>query len=435
MPGTMTVHLASEIWYAKKEQGSIVLVAQKDAAMIVDEGGKIIKVGRKTEILRQFSGTELTLIDHADNFIIPGFIDSHLHCPQLDLIGSGGLPLLGWLDKYVFPTEAQFASRPIAKAGAQRLTRELKRNGITTAAVFSSVHALAAEELFAEFDAAGLRLVSGKTSMDCGAPNNLMQDAASDVMDQRSLITKWHGKNGRLFYAITPRFALSCTKEMLRKLAELRAEFPTCFVQTHISENQNEVAAVREVWRSHKDYLAVYEDFGLLNEKTLLAHGIYLSDDELRRIAKARATIVHCPTSNTFLGSGLFPLYKARDAGAKVCLASDIGGGTSLSPWQTMLESYKVQALQGTYLSSAELLYYGTLAGAEALGMDGVCGSLEPQKAADFVVLSSRRNQLLAERIAKTNSPEERLFAFITSGDDRVVEATYVSGYEVHRNS
>lgn len=431
----MTVHLAAEIWYAKKERGSIVFVAQKDAAMVVDEHGKILKVGTKTAILPQFPAGELRHVDHGDNFIVPGFIDSHLHCPQLDLIGSGGLPLLGWLDKYVFPTEAQFASQNVAKAGAQRLTRELRRHGITTAAVFSSVHALAAEELFAEFDAAGLRLVSGKTSMDCGAPNNLMQDAESDIRDQKVLIARWHGKNGRLFYAITPRFALSCTKEMFRKLAELRSEFPTCFVQTHISENQNEVAAVRDVWKSHKDYLAVYEDFGLLNEKTLLAHGIYLSDDELRRIAKARATIVHCPTSNTFLGSGLFALRKALDAGARVCLASDIGGGTSLSPWQTMLESYKVQALQGTYLSSVELLYYGTLAGAEALGMDSICGSLEPQKAADFVVLSSRRNQLLAERIAKTTSPEERLFAFITSGDDRVVEATYVSGREVYRNS
>lgn len=430
----LTVHLAAEIWHAQKERGKIVFKAEKDAAMTVDQQGKIVKVNSRMEVSQQVSDGVVTCVDHGNSYIVPGFIDAHLHCPQLDVIGSGGQPLLGWLDKYVFPAEAKFCHQSVAKAGAKRLTRELQRHGVTTAAVFSTVHAVATDELFSEFDAAGLRLVSGKTSMDCGAPHNLMQDPESDMVDQKLLINKWHGKNGRLFYAITPRFALSCTKEMFRKLSDLRADFPTCFVQTHISENQNEVLAVRDAWKAHKDYLAVYEDFGLLGDKTLLAHGIYLSDDEFKRIAKNRARIVHCPTSNTFLGSGLFPLARALDAGATVCLASDIGGGTSVSPWHTMLEAYKVQALQGAYLSAAELLYYGTLAGAEALGMDSICGSLEPAKAADFVVISPRWNQLLAERIAKTSSPEERLFAFITYGDDRVVDATYVSGREIYRH-
>lgn len=432
--GSATLHLAAEIWFCKKRQANAEFVSIKDAAIIVEKNGRIAGVGPRLEIMPQLVGVDITKVDHGDSFLVPGFVDAHLHCPQLDVIGSGGLPLLGWLDKYVFPVETQFASRDFARAGARRLSRELRRHGITSAAVFSSVHKVAADELFSEFDEAGLRLVSGKTSMDRGAPDLLLQDAESDVADQRQLISKWHGKDNRLFYAITPRFALSCSQLMFGKLAELVRDFPTCFVQTHISENQLEVATVRDVWKSHKDYLAVYEDFGLLSHRTLLAHGIYLSPDEVRRVAKTKATIVHCPTSNTFLGSGLFDLRRAVDAGVKVCFASDIGGGTSLSPWQTMLESYKIQALQGLYLSAGELLYRATLAGAEAIGMDSLCGSFEAGKFADFVVISPKRNQLLGERMSKLNSSEEKLFALITSGDDRVVDATYVSGCQVYRN-
>jgi len=429
-----TMHLANEIWYAKKNGASTEFVVVKSAAMIVDFTGKIIFVGSRSDVPESTKNADLQIIDHGDSYIVPGFVDAHLHCPQLDVIGSGGLPLLEWLDRYVFPAEMAFVNQSVAKRGAQRLSRELRRHGVTTAAVFSSVHSVAVDELFQEFENSGLRLIAGKTSMDAGAPDELLQCVDSDVEEQGKLIAKWHGKNDRLFYAITPRFALSCSPKMLRQLGELKSRAPSCFVQTHISENLQEVSDVKSNWSKYKDYLAVYEDHGLLDRRTLLAHGIHLTESELSRIAKSGATVVHCPTSNTFLGSGLFDLRRSEAAGVRVCLASDIGAGTSLSPWQTMLESYKVQALQGAFYSAGELLYRATLAGAEALGMDQNFGSLEVGKSADFVVINSNRNLLLSERLMVANTPEERLFAFMTYGDDRVVEATYAFGREVYRN-
>jgi guanine deaminase len=429
----MFLHLADEAWFTKVDHGSFKFITLQDAAMLVDGCGKIKKIGPRLELLNNLGDLDVCKIDHEGGCLVPGFVDAHLHYPQLHVMGSGGHALLDWLDKYVFPAEAAFGTRSAARIGAQAISRELKRNGVTTAAIFSSVHGLAADELFNEFDTSGLRLVSGKTSMDKGAPRDLLQQVQEDFAEQKQLISKWHGKNDRLFYALTPRFALSCTREMFRSLSELYELFPTCFVQTHISENKTEVQMVREAWKDHKDYLAVYEDYGLLGDQTLLAHGIYLSEDELARVGKNGATIVHCPTSNTFLGSGLFPMEKSVGMGVNVCLGSDIGAGTSLSPFHTMLEVYKVQALQGSYLRADELLYYATLAGAKALKMDSICGSLEEGKSADFVVLSAKRNELLTERLFKANSAEERLFAFITLGDDRVVEATYVAGQEVYR--
>jgi guanine deaminase len=282
--------------------------------------------------------------------------------------------------------------------------------------------------LFDSFDRSGLRLVAGKTSMDIGAPKDVLEPVAQDIESQENLIAKWHGRDGRLFYAITPRFALSCSPAMMKALQALREKYRSCYVQTHISENINEVKDVLAVWKGFRDYLAVYEDHGLLGSKTLLAHGIYLTESELTRVAASGTSIVHCPTSNTFLGSGLFNLNRATTAGAKVCLASDIGAGTGLSPWQTMLECYKVQALQGASVSADELLYRATLAGAEALSLDVKTGSLEVGKYADFVVVRPDKNELLGERLAVTKSSSERLFACIAYGDDRIVDSVYVAG-------
>lgn len=428
------LHIAKEIWSTQKTAEGHKLVAFKDAALLTNHDGRIVKITPVKDLSSSSLHNQHQVVNHGDGIIVPGFVDPHLHCPQLDVIGSGGLPLLDWLNSYVFPAESKFSSREIARRGAQRLSRELRRNGVTTAAVFSSVHAIAADELFNEFDQAGLRLVSGKTSMDCGAPATLLQASESDLIEQESLIEKWHGRSNRLLYAITPRFALSCSPRMLRSLGDLRAKNPSCLVQTHISENIHEVAEVRRQWKDQADYLAVYEDYGLLSDKTLLAHGVYLSDMELTRIAKSKATVVHCPTSNSFLGSGLFSLRRSLNLGVRVCLASDIGGGTSLSPWQTMLESYKVQALQGDFVSAVDLFYRATLAGAEALGLDTICGSLDVGKSADFVVLQPKANQLLAERLDTTKTAEERLFALMTFGDDRIVSSTYVSGVAVFKN-
>jgi guanine deaminase len=338
---------------------------------------------------------------------------------------------LEWLDRYVFPAEARFNDETVARDGARRMVREFKRQGITATAVFSSVHAIAADCLFSEFDTAGLRLITGKTSMDVGAPSSVLQPVNADIEDQQALIARWHGKSDRLRYAITPRFALSCSREMMRALGDLRERNPSCYVQTHISETKDEVTAVKNVWKDCRDYLAVYADHGLIGDKTLLAHGIHLTDGELERVVHSKSSIIHCPTSNTFLGSGLFPLRRARDASAKVCLASDIGAGTSLSPWQTMLEAYKVQSLQGDHPKASELLYLATLAGAEVLGLDRDVGSFEPGKYADFVVINPTKKPLLAERIAGAKDAEERLFACITHGDDRLTQSVFVAGQKV----
>ncbi len=431
----IVVHLADEIWLIARHNGSVSFDVIRNAALAVNAGGRIIAVGPRAEILSSMRGDQVEIVDHEASVIVPGFIDAHLHCPQIDVMGSGGFTLLDWLNKFVFPAEARFWDRQVASSGARRLVRELKKNGVTTAAVFSSVHAVAADELFREFDSAGLRLITGKTSMDLGAPTDLLEGIESDLVHQNELIANWHGKSERLYYAVTPRFALSCSKEMLRALGDLKAKWPSCFIQTHISENKTEVAEVQAVWKQHRDYLAVYEDHGLLDGKTLLGHGIHLTDAELKRIEKVGATVVHCPTSNTFLGSGLFNLRKARDLGVRVCLASDVGAGTSLSPWKTMLECYKIQALQGEFCSASELLYRSTLAGAEALGMAAQSGSLEVGKFADFVVINQSRNLLLAERLVKTNSAEERFFATMTHGDDRITESVFVAGKQIYRQT
>lgn len=418
-----TVHCAKEIWSPQRRGQTIELVTIADAAMVVNSQGKITALGSAKNLLP----SEGEVVDHGDAILVPGFVDAHLHCPQLDVIGSGGYPLLEWLDRYVFPAEQKFKSVEKARNGADRFVRELKRHGVTTAAVFSTVHAHAADALFTSFAEAGLRLICGKTSMDVGAPREVLESAEKDIEAGEQLIAKWHGKYDRLFYAITPRFALSCSKEMMESLGALRQRHPSCYVQTHVSENLQEVHDVLKAWKTN-DYLEVYENYGLVGARTLLAHGIYLSDSELSRLATAKASVVHCPSSNMFLGSGLFNLNKSERAGVRVCLGSDIGGGTSVSPWHTMLDCYKVQALQGHYMTGADLLFLATLAGAETLGLESSCGSLEVGKDADFVVLRPQRHELLMERLSLTNDVNERMFACVTYGDDRIVEKTFVAG-------
>ena len=428
------IHRAKEIWHVtRRSTKNLEFVAINDGALALDHSGRLVGVGRASEFraLNGSGANPVEVINHGDGVIIPGFIDAHAHCPQMDMMGSGGYSLLEWLDRYVFPAEARFNDETVARDGARRMVREFKRHGITATAVFSSVHAIAADCLFSEFDTAGLRLITGKTSMDVGAPSSVLQPVNADIEDQQALIARWHGKSDRLRYAITPRFALSCSREMMRALGDLRERNPSCYVQTHISETKDEVAAVRNVWKDCRDYLAVYADHGLIGDKTLLAHGIHLTDGELERVVHSKSSIIHCPTSNTFLGSGLFPLRRARDAGAKVCLASDIGAGTSLSPWQTMLEAYKVQSLQGDHPKASELLYLATLAGAEVLGLDRDVGSFEPGKYGDFVVINPTKKPLLAERIAGAKDAEERLFACITHGDDRLTQSVFVAGQKV----
>jgi guanine deaminase len=430
----VSLHRASELWTTNVQDHQVHLTAISDAAVAIDQEGKISAVGRFQEFKSQVQLAGIEVIDHGHGIILPGFVDAHVHCPQLDVMACGGHSLLDWLQNFVFPKEASFADQSVAEHGAKRLVRELVNSGVTTAAVFSTVHAKAADLLFQQFDVSGLRLVSGKTSMDVGAPTNVLQSVKGDIEEQEALINKWHGRNGRLFYAITPRFALSCSHEMMRSLGDLRERYEGLFVQSHISETKDEVAAVKNTWKECADYLAVYADNGLLGERSFLAHGIHLTESELERMSASKTALVHCPTSNTFLGSGLLNLNRAVSAGVKVCLGSDIGAGTSFSPWATMLECYKVQALQGMRPSGSTLLYLATQGGANALCLGNETGSLEVGKCADFIVIDPDRRPILAERLAVAKNPEERIFSTIVHGDDRITKNVFINGKSVFPN-
>lgn len=442
LPAGAVIHRAAELWHVRspvagRSISSTVrrgrlgdrfrFEAISDAGLAVDSStGRILDVGEFPAVKARVGDADV--VNHGGGVILPGFVDAHLHFPQLDAIGSHGKHLIQWLETYIFPAESRFADKSVAQSTAARFTEELARNGVTTSVAFSSVHPVAADVLFDVFDRSGLRAVVGKTSMDVNAPAEVLLDWRADVEAQEALIAKWHGRGGRLFYAVTPRFVLTSSREQMKALADLHARHPETYIQTHISECEGELRSVAEAFPAAKDYLSIYEDYGLINERTLLGHGIWLTDSERERIADLGATVVHCPTSNSFLGSGLIDLRKTCDAGVEVALGSDIGAGTSLSPWATMLEAYKLQALRGQPLEPEALLYLATLAGSEALHLDHVTGNLEPDKQADFQVISFDAKPLLRERVARARNPRERLFATVVHGDDRVLEKLYVGG-------
>jgi guanine deaminase len=438
----VVIHRAAELWHATGTGGAdpqsttarrgrlgarFRFQAVSDAGLAVDSStGRIVDCGNYREVKSRYP--QSIDVNHGEGVILPGFVDAHLHFPQLDVIGSHGKHLIQWLESYIFPAESRFADAQVATGTASRLTRELARNGVTTSVVFSSVHPVAAEVLFTAFVKSGLRAVVGKTSMDINAPSGVLLDWKPDIDAQEELIARWHGRDGRLFYAVTPRFVLTSSLDQMRALSELHARHPGTYIQTHISECEGELKSVAEAFPSAKDYLSIYEDHGLINDRTLLGHGVWLSDSERERVASLGATVVHCPTSNAFLGSGLIDLKKTCDAGVEVALGSDIGAGTSLSPWVTMLEAYKIQALRSQPLEPEALLYLATLAGAEALHMDRDTGSLESGKFADFQVVRFSRKPILAERIAGAKDARERLFATVVHGDDRILDKLYVAG-------
>lgn len=368
----------------------------------------------------------------SQNLISPGFVDTHLHAPQLEMIGSYGGHLLEWLERYTFPTEARFADEDHARRVARAFYPELLRNGTTTALIFSTIHAAATEIFFEEAANAGFRGIIGKTMMDRNAPSYLLEDAQCSYDQSRELITRWNGHD-LLAYAITPRFAPTSTETLLELAGSLKKEFPDCYVQTHVSENRAEVEWVRELFPSYPDYVSVYEHYGLVGDRTVLAHGVHLTDAELSRLAERGARIAHCPNSNLFLGSGLFPMARARAAGVIVGLGSDIGAGTTTSLFNAMADAYKVQQVQGSVLDPFQLWYLATLGGARALSLDDRIGSLVAGKEADFIVLDLQATPLLEMRTVHTKTAEDLLAGLIFMGDDRVVRKTFVRGREVSR--
>jgi len=401
--------------------------------LLVVEDGKVVRNGHAADLLSTLpAGTEV--IEYKDALITPGFIDTHIHYPQTGMIASYGEQLLDWLDTYTFPTERAFADKVHAGEVAQVFLRELLRNGTTTALVFGSVHKESVDAFFEQAHKLDLRMIAGKVLMDRNAPDYLTDTAESGYADSKELIERWHGK-GRLHYAVTPRFAPTSTPEQLALAGKLFQEYPDLYMHTHLSENRKEIEWVRELFPERKGYLDVYDHHGLIGARSVFAHGVHLCDDECQRLGETGSAVAFCPTSNLFLGSGLFDLEKVEGFGVRVGLGTDVGAGTSFSQLQSLNEAYKVMQLQGKKLDPFKSLYLATLGGARALYLDDRIGSLQPGKDADFVVLDYKATPLIEYRLSQARSLEERLFALMILGDDRAVKETYAAGVSVHRKA
>ncbi|HXR01968.1 MAG TPA: guanine deaminase, partial [Pseudomonas sp.] len=352
--------------------------------------------------------------------------------PQTGMVGSYGEQLLDWLNTYVFPCEKQFEDPEHSAQVADIFLKELLRNGTTTALVFGSRHKESVEALFSAAEKLNLRMIAGKVMMDRNAPDYLVDTAESSYVDSKALIERWHGK-GRLHYAVTPRFAPTSTPQQLALAGQLLSEYPDLYMQTHISENLKEVEWVKALFPERKNYLDVYDHFKLLGERSVFAHGVHLCDEQCERLAQTGSAIAFCPTSNLFLGSGLFNLPMAERHKVNVGLGTDIGAGTSFSILQTLNEAYKVMQLQGARLSPFKSLYLATLGGARALRLEEKIGNLHEGTEADFVVLDFNATPLLSYRMKQATGIEEQLFVLMTLGDDRTVSETYSAGVLVHK--
>ncbi|GAB3032444.1 guanine deaminase [Oleiagrimonas citrea] len=401
-------------------------------ALVVMRDGRIDAIGPAAELLPRLPAD--TPVEHYPHALITaGFVDTHVHYPQLPIIGARGLPLLDWLERYTFPAEQAYADIDHARAMARLYLGENLRNGITSAAVFCTVHPQSVDALFEIAQGLDMRLVAGKVLMDRHAPPALCDTAQSGYDDSAALIARWHGQ-GRLGYAITPRFAPSCSPAQLEAAGALWREHPDCFVQSHLSENRAEVDWVRELFPDARDYLDVYDRFGLLGPRAIYAHGIHLCEREYGRCHDSDTALAHCPTSNLFLGSGLFDLAAAKRAErpVRVGLGTDLGAGTSFSMLRTMDEAGKVAQLRDAPLSPAHALYLATRGGAHALHLDDRIGSIAPGMEADLAVLDLRATPLMAARMQHVDSLDEALAVLMTLGDDRAVRATWIAGILRH---
>ncbi len=398
--------------------------------LLVVADGHVEAMGEAGDLLATL-GPDVPVTEYPNKLIVPGFIDCHVHFPQLDIIGSYGEQLLDWLNRYAYPAEAQFSDPDHAREVAGAFVEQLLLNGTTTALVFGTVHPHSADAVFEAAAARDMRLIAGKVLMDCHCPEELRDDAGSAYRDSKALIEKWHNR-GRLGYAITPRFALTSSAEQLTAAGRLAAEYPDVWIHTHLAENRGEVDEIERLFPARRSYLDVYDHFGLLRRRAVFAHCLHMDDADRERMSAAGGAAAFCPTSNLFLGSGLFDLSAMRAARIRCGLGTDVGGGTSLSLLKTASEAYKVLHLQGHTLPAMRALYLATLGAAEALYVDEHIGNFVPGKEADFVVLDPAGSSLTARRTANTNTIEEALFALLTLADDRHVAATYVRGQVQH---
>lgn len=398
--------------------------------VLVIENGLVAKVGHAADLLPSLRDVKIT--EYRNALITPGFIDTHIHYPQTGMIASYGEQLLDWLNTYTFPTEQQFADKAHASNVAGIFLKELLRNGTTTALVFGTVHKQSVDAFFEAAERLNLRMIAGKVLMDRNAPDYLTDTAESGYADSKELIERWHGK-GRLHYAVTPRFAPTSSPEQLALAGKLLGEYPDLYMHTHLSENRKEIEWVKALFPERKSYLDVYDHYKLIGPRAVFAHGVHLCDEECQRLAETGSAVAFCPTSNLFLGSGLFDLQKLEQHGVRVGLGTDVGAGTSFSQLQSLNEAYKVMQLQGKKLDPFKSLYLATLGGANALYLDDKLGNFANGKDADFVVLDYNATPLISYRMQQAKTLEEKLFALIMLGDDRVIKETFAAGQSVHR--
>jgi guanine deaminase len=401
------------------------LIHEKKGAVVVGENGRITWRGALKDVPKKY--LELNVHDYGDKLLLPGFIDPHLHFPQYRMLAAPGKDLLDWLQRFTFPEEAQYANTAHAEHAAKVFLALMISNGTTSASVFCSSHAESVNALFATAEKFNMALITGKTMMDTNVPDEVSDTAEQSCEDSRKLIEIWHGKS-RLQYAITPRFAVTSSQQQLQAAGRLLEENPGMMMQTHLSENLTEIETVEKQFPDAASYTDVYDRAGLLGNTSLFAHGIYLSEDEKNRLAETGSTIIHCPTSNMFLGSGLFDLQAARAAGINVGLATDVGGGTSYSMLMTMAEAYKIAMLNGYMPSAVEMFHMATLGNAECLNIERQTGSIDAGKWADIVVLDPLATHVQRFRQQLSSNIKDTLFSLMMLGDDRSVVATYIAG-------
>ncbi|WP_025915693.1 guanine deaminase [Herminiimonas sp. CN] len=401
----------------------------QDGLLIVADGQ--VQIAGAYAQLHASLPPDAVVIDYRGKLIVPGFIDTHLHYPQTDIIASPAPGLLPWLQQYTFPAERRFAEPEHAAEVAEFFIGQLLRCGTTSAMVYCTVHPESVEAFFSASERRNLRMVAGKVLMDRNCPEFLRDTAEGGARDTEALIKKWH-KRGRQLVAITPRFAPTSTDAQLQLAGELARAYPDTYIQSHVAENTDEVAWVRQLFPTARSYLDVYDRAGLLRPRAMYGHGIWLDDADFRRMNETQSAIAVCPTSNLFLGSGLFDFARAAAAQVPLSLASDIGAGTAFSMLQTMNETFKVARMGGTTLSALRMFYLATLGAARSMQLEDTIGSFAPGAEADFIVLDPQATPLLARRTARTDSLEELLFALALLGDDRSVAATYAAGRMVH---
>ncbi len=402
----------------------------EDGLLLISDG-LVAAVGPARQLEREIPAGAPVIEHGRDSILLPGFIDTHIHYPQTDVIGSGGQTLLEWLESYTFPEERKFSAETHAREVAEVFLDELVRNGTTTAAVYCTVHRASVEAFFQAASRRQMRMIAGKVLMDRNCPQDLCDSAPDGERESRELIERWHGHD-RLAYAVTPRFAPTSSPEQLETAGRMFADCDGVYLQSHVAENTAEVAWARKLFPEARSYLDVYNQFGLLGERAIYGHCIYLDDSDRKLMVQTGSVAAFCPTSNLYLGSGLFDIQAADAAGMRFAIATDVGGGTSFNMLRTMGEAYKVAQLTGHRLSPLRAFYLTTLGAARCLRLEDRIGSFTPGAEADFVVLDLQATQLIARRTALCRTLADKLLVLMTLGDDRAIRRTYILGRQVH---